>query len=229
MENALRLRPVLGLLLLAASLGVLNGCAGVSSSSQNQPSGNNPSSGQLAVSPSTLAFGNVTVGSNSTLTGTLTASTADVTVSSASWNGQGYSVSGITFPVTVNAGKSLNYSVNFDPQTSGSIPGSISFVSNASNSPSNQTLSGSGGSGNQSGHSVSLNWDPSSSTVSGYNIYRSSQSGGPYAKLNPALLSSTNYSDSTVQSGTTYYYVATAVNSSNVESSYSNQATAAVP
>ena len=32
-----------------------------------------------------------------------------------------------------------------------------------------------------------------------------------------------------VLSGTTYYYVSTAVNSSNVESAYSNQATAAIP
>jgi hypothetical protein len=139
-------------------------------------------------------------------------------------------VSGITFPVTVNAGKSVNYSVSFDPQATGSVPGSISFVSDASNSPSDQTLSGNGsGPGNPSGHSVSLNWDPSSSTVTGYNIYRGTQSGGPYTKLNSALLSTTSYSDGTVQSGTTYYYVATAVNSGNVESSYSNQATAAVP
>lgn len=236
MGKVFRLRLALGLPLLAAGLGLLSGCAGVSSSAPNQPSGsnptgNNPSSGQLAVTPATLAFGNVSVGSSSTLPGTLTASNAEVTVSSAEWNGQGYSVSGITFPVTVNAGKSVKYNVTFDPQTAGSVPGSISFVSNASNSPSNQTLSGSGSSNptNPSGHSVSLNWDPSSSTVSGYNIYRGTQSGGPYTKLNSALLSSTSYSDTTVQSSTTYYYVATAVNSSNVESSYSNQATAAIP
>jgi Abnormal spindle-like microcephaly-assoc'd, ASPM-SPD-2-Hydin len=231
MGKVFRLRLALGLPLLAASLGLLSGCAGVSSSSPSQPSGNNPSSGQLAVTPATLAFGTVTVGSSSTLPGTLTASNADVTVSSAEWNGQGYSISGITFPVTVNAGKSVKYNVSFDPQAAGSVPGSISFVSNASNSPANQTLSGSGSgnSTNPSGHSVSLNWDPSSSTVSGYNIYRGTQSGGPYSKLNSALLSTTSYSDTSVQSGTTYYYVATAVNSSNVESSYSNQATADIP
>jgi hypothetical protein len=241
MGKVFRLRLALGLPLLAASLGLLSGCAGISSSSQNQPSGSkptggsptggNPPAGQLAITPATLAFGNVSLGSSSTLSGTMSASTADVTVSSAEWNGQGYSISGITFPVTVNAGKSVNYTVSFDPQTAGSVPGSVSFVSNASNSPSSQTLSGSGISNptNPSGHSVSLNWDPSSSTVSGYNIYRGIQSGGPYTKLNSALLSTTSYSDSTVQSGTTYYYVATAVDSSNIESSYSNQATAAVP
>jgi hypothetical protein len=38
-----------------------------------------------------------------------------------------------------------------------------------------------------------------------------------------------NYSDSTVQSGQTYYYVTTAVSSTGTESAYSNQVTAVVP
>jgi fibronectin type 3 domain-containing protein len=37
------------------------------------------------------------------------------------------------------------------------------------------------------------------------------------------------YSDTTVQNASTYYYVTTAVDSSGVESSYSNQATAVIP
>jgi len=38
-----------------------------------------------------------------------------------------------------------------------------------------------------------------------------------------------SYSDATVQNSTTYYYVTTAVDSSGVESSYSNQVTAPIP
>ncbi len=48
-------------------------------------------------------------------------------------------------------------------------------------------------------------------------------------KLNSSPQAGTTYVDSTVQSGTTYYYVVTAVSSSGAESSYSNQATAVVP
>ncbi len=48
-------------------------------------------------------------------------------------------------------------------------------------------------------------------------------------KINSTLESSTAYTDSTVQSGTTYYYVVTAVDSSGSESNYSNQATAVIP
>ncbi len=78
-------------------------------------------------------------------------------------------------------------------------------------------------------HSVNLNWNPSTSQVMGYNVYRGSTAGGPYAKLNSSLDPSTAFTDSTVASAHTYYYVTTAVNSSGVESGYSNQVQVAVP
>jgi hypothetical protein len=78
-------------------------------------------------------------------------------------------------------------------------------------------------------HTVGLTWASSSSSASGFNIYRSSTSGGPYTRVNSALLPSTTFTDSKVQAGQTYFYVTTAVNSSNVESGYSNQAQAVIP
>jgi hypothetical protein len=78
-------------------------------------------------------------------------------------------------------------------------------------------------------HYVSLAWTASTSPVVGYNTYRSNTSGGPYTKLNSSLITTTNYNDQTVQSGTTYYYVTTAVNSQGLESVYSNEAAATVP
>ena len=79
-------------------------------------------------------------------------------------------------------------------------------------------------------HSVFLSWDASSSQdVIGYNAYRGINSGGPYTKLNASLIATTSYTDQTVQSGSTYYYVTTAVDSQGLESAYSNQAVATVP
>lgn len=78
-------------------------------------------------------------------------------------------------------------------------------------------------------HIVGLTWTDSSSSVSGYNVYRGSTSGGPYTQLNSNLISGTTFTDNNVQAGQTYFYVTTAVNSSNVESGYSNQAEATVP
>jgi hypothetical protein len=77
--------------------------------------------------------------------------------------------------------------------------------------------------------SVKLTWNPSTSTVVGYYVYRSTSNGSGYVKLNSSLVPSTSYTDATVQSGITYFYVTTAVDSSGQESANSNQATAVIP
>src|ERR1700688_3997413 len=67
-------------------------------------------------------------------------------------------------------------------------------------------------------HTVSLRWSPStSSNISSYNVYRGTANGGPYSLLKNSL-SPTAYTDANVQSGSTYYYVTTAVSSSGMES-----------
>lgn len=77
-------------------------------------------------------------------------------------------------------------------------------------------------------HSVSLSWAPSTSpNIVSYNVYRSTISGGPYTKLTSA--SSSTYVDTAVSSGQRYFYVATAVDSANQESTYSNEAAALIP
>lgn len=80
-------------------------------------------------------------------------------------------------------------------------------------------------------HTVQLNWTGSTSaSISGYNVYRGTASGGPYpSKLNTGLITGTTFTDTGVQSGLTYYYVVTAVDSSNAESSFSNQTVGAIP
>jgi Abnormal spindle-like microcephaly-assoc'd, ASPM-SPD-2-Hydin len=205
----------------------LSGCQGISSAPK-PPANPNPVAGELAVNPATMSFGSVAVGSNSVQQGRLTAGVSDVQVSSAAWNGQGYSLSGITFPTTVPAGQSLLFSVTFAPQAAGSTPGSITFDSNATNSPTMETLTGAG-TQQQSQHSVALTWDPSSSQVIGYNVYRRTGVSGSYTKINPSLNATTSYTDTSVQSGQTYDYVTTAVDASNLESVYSNQVTATIP
>jgi len=215
-------RYFLALVLLSATL--LTACGGGTVAAKTA-TGN---AATLAASPSTIGFGNVTVGGSSSLTGTLTAGASALTVSSASWNGQGYSVSGINFPVALTAGHSVDYTVSFSPQVSGAVSGSISFVSDASNSPTMQTLTGTGTQSVARG--VDLSWDPSPSSVIGYNIYRGTAPGGPYPlKLNSSPQPGTSFSDNTVLSGTTYYYVATSVDTNSVESSHSNQLTMVIP
>ncbi len=208
-----------------------SGSISVVSTASNSPlaialSGTGTAAGTLAVSPTTLAFGNVNVGSSSALGANLTASGAAVTVNSASSNSSEFVLSGISLPITIPAGQSSPFTVTFTPQSSGAASASLSFSSNASNSPALQSLTGTGVT--QTQHTVDLSWTASSDAV-GYNIYRGTTSGGPYTIINSSLDSTTAYTDSTVVSGSTYYYVATAVNSSSQESGYSNQATAVIP
>lgn len=212
--------PLILFISLIMAVGMV-GCGTTGSSS-----GAGVGAGQLGVNPSAISFGNVALGSSQKQAGSLTAGSSTITVSSASWNGAGYSLSGITFPVTVPAGQSVPFTVNFAPQTTGSSAGNVSFVSNASNSPNVVILSGSGP---QSAHSVSLSWNASASAVVGYNIYRASQSGGPYIQVNTSLQPSTTYSDNNVQSGATYFYVVTAVDGSSQESGFSNESQAVIP
>jgi hypothetical protein len=176
-----------------------------------------------------MAFGNVVVGTNAQLQGTLTASGESVTVTSDTLNGAGFALSGLpSYPIVIPAGQNVQYTVTFTPSATGNAAGSVSFTSNASNSPAVESLTGTGTPPPQ--HSVNLSWTASGSQgVIGYNIYRGGTSGGPYSKINSVLDASTVYTDVTVADGQTYYYVTTAVNSSNEESGYSNQTQAVIP
>jgi hypothetical protein len=181
--------------------------------------------GQLVLAPAPLNFGDVTIGSTATQSLTLSASGASVTVSSAASGSSQFVLEGASYPFTIAAGASQSFNVVFTPTASGQQAGSLSFISNASDSNAVESLSGIG---EQPSYSVGLNWN-SSEDVVGYNIYRSTSANGSYAKLNPSPNPTTAYTDSTVASGQTYYYAATSVNSAGVESSRSTPAEAVVP
>src|SRR6202049_3444514 len=91
--------------------------------------------GELAISPATLNFGNVAVGARKSQDVALTAGDSSIRVASADWTGEGYSISGIVFPVTVAAGQSVHFRVTFEPHQAGGSAGNIRLASNASKSP----------------------------------------------------------------------------------------------
>lgn len=78
-------------------------------------------------------------------------------------------------------------------------------------------------------HSVLLNWTASASAVVGYNVYRATSQNGPFTRLNAAPVTATQYRDSKVTAGATYYYATTAINAQGVESAYSNYVTVQIP
>jgi endonuclease I/PKD repeat protein len=74
---------------------------------------------------------------------------------------------------------------------------------------------------------VDLNWNDNGETdLAGYTVYRATAAGGPYSALNGALLTASDYSDTAVTGGTTYWYVVTADDATGNESAQSASASA---
>ena len=215
-----------------SSAGTQTGTLDIDSNASNSTvpialSGTATSPGLVGVTPASVNFGSVVVGTSKTQTASLSASNGPVTIDSANLSGSEFSVSGLSLPVTIPSGSSVSFDLIFSPQASGSTSGSVTFSGSATNSGLSATLSGTGIAPPQ--HKVQLSWHASTSSgVIGYYLYRSTTSGGPYTQIS-SLDSSTSATDNTVASGETYYYVVTAVDSSSQESAYSNQVTAVIP
>jgi hypothetical protein len=183
---------------------------------------------QLSATPSSLSFGSVAVGGSGTQTVTLTnTGNSSLSIAQITVSGSGFSTTGTAPPSTLAAGQTAMLSIAFSPTSVSNFTGTVSVASNAVNSPATVSLTGAGV---QASHWATLNWAASNSPgVSGYNAYRATQSGGSYTKVNTALITGTTYTDYSVESGQTYYYVVTAVNSEDIESVYSVQASTTIP
>jgi Abnormal spindle-like microcephaly-assoc'd, ASPM-SPD-2-Hydin len=185
------------------------------------------------LSATAVNTGSVVVGTSGTQTGTLTATGASVSVTSVSLSGTNpseFSITGLTFPVTVTTTTPVTFTVKFTPSSSGAASATASFASNATNTPNTASLTGTGTAAPV--HSVSLTWTASTTTgITSYNVYRAvyaSSVCGSYSNIGSTASTVTAYTDSVVTDGTTYCYATTAVDSGG-ESAYSNVVQAAIP
>ena len=80
----------------------------------------------------------------------------------------------------------------------------------------------------RSTHTVKLTRKASSSHVAGYNLYRRSPEFN-YVRINSSPVQGLTFTDDSVESGQTYYYVSRAVDARGFESTNSNEASAAIP
>ncbi len=163
---------------------------------------------------------------------------------------QTFGISGTISPITGGSGATVVLSGGAGATTVADSSGNYSFASLASGtylvtpantgysfSPVNRSVSVSGATVSgvnftataQVGHTVALTWNASTSTVSGYNVYRSTVSGTGYTRISSLLGAVLSYTDSNVLNGTTYFYVTTAVDAAGVESTFSNEASAVIP
>lgn len=209
---------------------------------------------QLAFRPSGLNFGQVPAGATrSRALAIINTTGSTLTVSAIDCSGSEFSISGVNLPLTLDAGQSFTFTATFAPRASGQAVGTITFHGDAgekelrlagvglAGEPSSpaplREVVNTGGPASQPRikqfylqHTVVVVWRESKSRhVVGYNVYRGHKSGGPYRRINDALVPQNTFTDDRVRSGKEYYYVATAVNSKGKESRYSKQVHVFVP
>jgi Cep192 domain 4 len=226
-RRLLTLGVALASCLAAAGCIGLTGSPGAGGSGGGTGSSSGSQASQLSPSSAQVAFGNVTVGSSTSQLVTLTAAgNSNVTITSVTASGTGFSVSGPS-NVILAPNQSLTISVGFQPKATGSATGKLVVSSNASNSSMQIALSGYGlaAGGN---HSVALNWQASTSPVIGYFVFRGSTAAN-LSQMNVNAVASTSYTDRNVVNGHTYVYAVKSMDASNLLSSFSNTVTVTVP
>jgi hypothetical protein len=184
----------------------------------------------ITATPTSLNFGSETVGKSHLLTVSLkNTGNSPVMVSGISVSNPDFTTGGGVSGAALAAGQSATLNVSFNPKTATAHGGTVNISSNATNSPVKIVVTGTGVSGTT--HSVILSWGASSSSgIVGYYLYRSTTSGSGFARLVTSPLSGLKYTDASVESGKTYYYEATAVNSAGQESAHTpSEAMAVIP
>ncbi len=190
----------------------------------------------LQAIPSTVNFGSHAVNSSAFQSVTL-ANTGNVplTLNSVGIAGAGYSITGLALGVSLSPEQKVEFQVWFHPTAAGNSVATLVAGASALPAPLKLAVSGSasatstGSPAPASSHAVTLDWNPSSSSVAGYHVYRGGAPGGPYSRITGSMVSALNFKDIEVQSGGRYFYVVTALGADGIESPFSNEVDADIP
>ena len=205
---------------LLASVLAVTGCGGGGGASS-------PGLPILTMYNSSVDFGDVAVG-NTTTQGVTLSNTGGsaLTLQQNSLSGAAFTTSGIGAGVTLAPGQYVTLIVSFNPSGTGKANGMVSLTSSTSGSPINLPLSGHGV---VASHWAAVDWDASTSSVVGYNIYRNSALDGSWTKLNSCPVTTTSYMDWDVRGGEFYLFAVRSVSTANVEGAFSYATSATIP
>jgi hypothetical protein len=182
---------------------------------------------ELTASEAGINFEDVAVGSSTKKVLSLTNSgNRELRISGTSVSGTGFNVSGAG-AVNLSPGQNITVDVNFTPKDTGRQAGSLIVSGAEGGSLLEIPLSGTGAASSQK--AVRLNWEESPVSVAGYVVYRAADPSGPYTQVSSGPVASTEYVDTGLAAGHTYYYVITAVDANQGESEYSVPISATVP
>jgi hypothetical protein len=138
--------PVAALILLLSSTLSISGCIGLTNASK-------PGSGQqstttaatISLAPASIRFGSVAIGGTGSQSVTISnGGGSTLTVTQASTTAPGVTITGISLPLVIGAGKQATFNVVFSPKAAGVLAGNVSVMSDISSSPSTVSLSGIG-------------------------------------------------------------------------------------
>ena len=125
----------------SGNISIVNAQGGVTSISVS----GTESQSALTLSPASINFGNAVTGVANTQTVQIgNPGTVPVTITQANISGAGFSNSGLVLPLTLSAGRTATFNVQFNPKSAGASTGSLSLVSDATNPPAAIALSGAG-------------------------------------------------------------------------------------
>ncbi|HKW35686.1 MAG TPA: choice-of-anchor D domain-containing protein, partial [Candidatus Acidoferrum sp.] len=179
----------------------LSGCAGYTTAN-TQSTG----SKTLSATPTSISFGSVSVGASSTQSVILkSGGTASVTISQTTLSGSVFSITQGTPLSSIAAGQSATLQVRFAPSSSGNVTGSLTVTSDANDSPTTISLSGSGAAGTSQ-----LTATPNSLSFGNVNVGGSSSlgltltnNGNSNVTISSVSASGTGYSANGVSANTT--------------------------
>jgi hypothetical protein len=180
---------------------------------------------ELTASEAAIDFEDVAVGAIAKQEVALTNSGArDLTISGISATGAAFSVPDAT-AVRLAPGQSVTVEVNFAPKSAGRQSGQL--IVSGTDGGLLVLIPLVGTAAESSPSAVKLNWEESPVTVTGYVVYRSADSSGPYMRISQAPTS--EFVDTGLAAGHTYYYVVTSLDADQAESEYSSPISATVP
>jgi hypothetical protein len=184
---------------------------------------------QLQISTTSLSFGDVPLRSSLSQPVTLVnAGNQSVNLTGTLSGSSGFAFTDLPAGIALSPQQQVVFKVFFSPQIPGAAQATLGVTSPNLATSLLVSLSGKGVTAPQaSKHSVTLRWLPSDG-ASGYVVYRSQTSGGPYARFTPTPVNTPQFVDSNVALGTTYYYVVTAVQK-DLESGFSNEIAVQIP
>lgn len=145
-----KLLPLLATIAVILIMVGLSSCAGYTSAAKVGGGGNpgNPGAGVLSANSTSLAFGNVAMGSTGTQSVTVTnTGTSAVSISSSMIAGATFTVIGGNPASSLAVGQSETVQIQFAPTATGAATGTFTITSDASNSPLAISLSGTGTTG----------------------------------------------------------------------------------